>query len=335
MTMPPFPYLITIGVYNEAGELVRTIARSATSGPMGQILLSTGATVNIDPSKPNIDSMTSESPLNIYMPGINTPENPAGTGTLFNWNSITDANQTAGSGIYYIKFEQLDQYGHTNVVIKEISMMSVQQYVEVSIFNSAGELVRTIRDYKDVSNTSISLKVGNNNTGMVVIEKGSNNINITYGTGLTDYVSWNGLNDQGIAVSSGNYEVQVNLVTNEGKQTVASKTIIVLSENSKYMGDVGIWPNPYVAKASVTKQVKFVWNPGTEDGWMNVTVYTIAGEKVRSFNAALQSGSLTWDLKTNDNSLVGNGYYVVVYESQNTSGRLDRKTLKMAILGNK
>jgi flagellar hook assembly protein FlgD len=327
--------MITIGVYNEAGELVRTIARTATSGPMGKIILSSGAIANTDPTKPNVDTITSADQLNIYMPGMNTIENPAATGSLFTWKSITDANQLAGSGVYYIKFEQLDQFGHTDVVVKEISMMKVQQYVEVSIFNSAGELVRKMREYKDVSNTNISLKVGNNNTGMVIIQKGANNINITYGTGLTDYISWNGLNDQGIAVGSGNYEVQVNLVTAQGKQTVASKTIIVLSENSKYLGDVAIWPNPYVAKASLLKQMKFVWAPGTESGWMNITVYTIAGEKVKSFNSALQSGMVVWDLRTDDNSLVGNGYYVVVFESQNTSGRLDRKILKMAVLGNK
>ena len=330
----PYPYVLRIGVYNEAGELVRLIGVTATSNPISMVLLSTGA-VNTDPTKPNVDTMTSADPLNIYLPGVQTPENPVGGGTLFTWGSITDANQLTGTGVYYIKFEQLDMYGHTDVLIKEVTMMAIQEYVEISIFNGAGELVRTMRQNKDLSSTNISLKVGNNNTGMVVIEKGNNAINITYGTNLTDYMTWDGLNDQGLAVTSGNYEVQVNLVTPQGRQTVASKSIIVLSEKSTYMGDVAIWPNPYVDKTSVTKQIKFVWNPGTESGWMNVSVYSMIGEKVKSFNTSLQAGSVIWNVKTDDNSKAANGYYVVVFESRNISGRLDRKVLKMALLGQK
>lgn len=277
--------------------------------------------------------MISSDSLSIYLDGITTPDNPLGDGTTFTWNCNTDANQTVSSGIYYIKFEEQDVYGHTDVVIKEISIMAVQQYVEVSIFNSAGELVRTLKQNKDMNNTSISLKVGDK--GVVVLEKGGNNINITYGTGLTDYMSWDGLNDHGIAVTSGNYEVQVNVVTDQGRSTVVSKTITIISENAPYIGYVSILPNPYVGSESQTKQIKFAWVPGQETGSMNVTVYNVIGEKVKSFDAPLQTGYVLWDLKTGDDSKAANGYYAVVFQSKNSAGRLDRKTLKLAIMGKK
>ena len=326
--MPPYPHVLNIGVYNSAGELVKTIGSTVTSSDIGQIILSTGG-------QTDVDMMTSANPLNIYLVGVQTPSNPGGGGTNFTWDSTTDANQLAGSGLYYIKFEEQDIYGHTNVVIRTITMMTVSQYVEICIYNSAGEKVRTIRDDKDVSNTSISLKVGINNMGMVVIEKGTNNINITYGTGPADYVIWNGLNDQGLAVSGGNYEVQVNMVTIQGKITVATESIVVMNEKSPYMGDVSIQPNPYVNSASASKQIRFVWAPGTDTGWMNVTVYTIIGEKVAAFNTTLQSGSVVWNLKTEDNSRAANGYYVVVFESKNINGRADRKMAKLVMLGKK
>ena len=333
-TTPPYPYLLRIGVYNSAGELVRFLGVNATSGPMGDILWSSNGQTDPAGMSPTVETMTSDTPLHIYLPGINTPSDPTALGTFFNWNSITDGNQVTGGGVYYIKFEELDIYGHTNVLIKSISMFVVEQYVEVAIYNSAGELVKTIKDYKDVSNTSISLKVGNNK-GMVIVEKGVNAIDITYGTGLFDYVTWDGLNDQGLAVSSGSYEVQVNLVTNQGRTTVATKTITVLSEKVSYMGDVSIQPNPYVHSASLTKTIRFAWIPGTETGWMNVTVYNIAGEKVVSFRTTLESGSVVWNVKTGDNSKAANGYFVVVFESQNRTGRLDRKIEKLAMVGKK
>jgi flagellar hook assembly protein FlgD len=302
---------------------------TATSNDIGQIILSTGG-------QTNVDMMTSANPLNIFLVGVQTPSNPGGGGTNFTWDSTTDANQPAGSGLYYIKFEEQDIYGHTNVVIRTITMMTVNQYVEVVIYNSAGEKVRTIRDYKDISNTSISLKVGTNNSGMVVLEKGSNAINITYGTNpATDYITWDGLNDQGLAVSGGNYEVQVNMVTSQVRSTVATKSIVVLTEKAPYMGGVSILPNPYVNSESASKQIKFAWAPGTDTGWMNVTVYTIIGEKVTGFDAPLQAGYVVWDLKTQDSSRAANGYYVVVFESRNINGRMERKIAKLVMLGTK
>jgi len=326
-TSPAYPYLLTIAIYNEAGELVRSLGSSPTNDTIRKIILSTGG-------QTDVTLMTTQYPLSIYLPGVETPETAGSGGTGFEWNSANNANQIIGSGVYYIKFEELDMYGHTNVLIKEITVMVVQEYVEVSIFNSAGEKIKTIRDYKDVTNVKISLKVGKDDNGQVYVVKGNNNINITYGTN-NEYVIWDGLNDQGNAVGAGSYEVQVNVVSTQGRTVVAAKSIVLLSEKTSYMQSVSILPNPYTTSILGLRQIKFVWVSGTETGWMNVTVYNMAGEKVRTLNATLESGSVVWDVKSADNSRISTGYYVVIFESKNSTGHFYRNIAKMAILGKK
>jgi hypothetical protein len=314
--------MLTIGVYNEAGELVRTVADTPTEEMIGNIQFL------INSQQDKNGTMTTDNPLQILLPGLQTPNTPLGQpDTSYFWNATTDANQQVSSGVYYIKFQQTDGYGHTNVVIKEIDVLNTNQYAEVDIFNSAGEKVRTMYVYKDVSNTQLTLKAPD----VIPIDSNGNTVTITYGTGLTDYLTWNGLNDQGVLVQSGTYEVQVNLVTNQGRTTVASKTVIVLTQTKKFTGDVEIWPNPYVGGKNVAKQVKLVWVPGLDTGTMNVAIYNLAGELVRQWTADLQAASIVWDLKTGDESDAASGLYVVVFKVKDTLGSVTIKTLKMTL----
>ena len=324
-TPPPFPYVLTIGVYNEAGELVKTIVSTPTEEMLGDIDL----LINNQPAN---GAMTSDNSLQILLPGVQTPSTPLGQlDTSYFWNSSTNANQQAASGVYYIKFEQTDGYGHTNVVIKQINVLNVSQYAEVDIYNSAGEKVTNMIIYKDVSATQLTLKVPN----IIPIDSTGNTVTIIYGNGLSDYVNWNGLTDQGNLVQSGTYEVQVNLVTNQGKTTVASKTVEILTQSGKFSGNVEIWPNPYVGAKTIAKQVKFVWVPGSTMGTMSVNVYNIAGELVRQWTADMQTGFVTWDLTSNDGADAAEGLYVVVFQIKDNLGSTTIKTLKMTIQSKK
>jgi hypothetical protein len=318
--------MLSIGVYNEAGELVKTVADTPTEEMLGNIEYLINSQQNTS------GSMTTDSPLEILLQNIQTPGTPVGQmDTPFYWNCTTDANQQVSSGVYYIKFQQTDGYGHTNVVIKEIDVLNTNQYADIEIYNSAGERVRTMMIYKDVSTTQLTLKVKD----IIPIDSTGNTVAITYGTGLTDYVDWNGLNDQGSLVQSGTYEVQVDLVTNQGKTTVASKTVVVLTQTSKFSGNVEIWPNPYVGGKGIPKQLKFVWVPGTTTGNMSVSIYNIAGELVRQWSVDLQSASIVWDLKAADDvSSVASGLYVVIYQIKDSMGNQTVKILKMTLQNN-
>jgi hypothetical protein len=124
-------------------------------------------------------------------------------------------------------------------------------------------------------------------------------------------------------------------VTNQGKVTVASKTVEILTKSSKFSGDVEIWPNPYVGGKTVLKQVKFVWVPGATMGTMNVRVYNITGELVRQWTADMQAGFVVWDLTSNDGADAAEGLYVVVFQIKDSLGSTTVKTLKMTIQSKK
>ena len=159
--------------------------------------------------------VTNKQVLEIFMGGLETPES-IGTGhTVFEWGATNNAMQDITNGAYYIKIEQKDEYGHSNVLIKEIQVIKIEEYVEVNIYNSGGELVRVIKENRSSSTDRVSLKIDD----MLIIDKNGSDLSLVYGEGVGEYIRWDGLNNQGKAVSSGTYEIQV-IVKNVQGQTI-------------------------------------------------------------------------------------------------------------------
>jgi len=261
-------------------------------------------------------------PLSIYLPGMITPDDMGQTGTVFTWDGTTNAMQPAASGSYYIKIEQVDTYGHVAVLIKDFSVMQVEQYVELLVYNSAGEIVYDYKQYTTAPN-NVTLQLAD----IIPVQKsGNNNIQVVYGPGLTDYINWNGLNSNGVAVGSGTYEVKIISRTLEGTEVTASKTVIVLSEGSKYLDNIKAYPNPYTGTGVLT----FAWT-SSYPGRIIIRVYNISGELVRTLGGDLAAGSLTWDCTTGAGNSVSQGYYVAVLTSTDTQGYINQKMVKFVI----
>jgi flagellar hook assembly protein FlgD len=309
--------MLVIGVYNEAGELVHTITQQAVSAPMTTAAFSVGADNNPSTLIPGV-------PLSIYMPGLVTMYNQTQQGTTFNWDGNTDAGQPVASGNYYIKFTQKDTYDHTTVLIKEFAVLHAEEYVQMDIYNSAGELVRTIRK-NTVPPDRMSLTVED----VLVVQKDGSDVSINYGPGLSDYIKWDGMNNDGVAVQSGTYEIKMTSRTLNGTVSIISKSVMILKEGSKYMGDVKAFPNPYYGTNSMT----FEWS-GAGMGEMNVAIYNIDGELVRNLQGRVEAGSITWDGKTSNGGKIGTGYYIAVFQSKNIDGYVEKKKLKIAVMGN-
>ena len=315
-TMPPFPYLIEIGVYNEAGELVRTIAMSPVSSALTTATFSAGT--NLDPN-----TLIPGEPLNIYLAGMNTPDNIGSAGTVFQWDGKTDAAQDVASGKYYIKITQRDTYDHTTVFIKDFAVLHAEEYVEMNIYNSAGELIRTIR-HSTVPPAKLELKTED----VMIVEKTGSDITINYGPGLTDYLKWDGKNNQGVAVTSGAYEIQLTTKTMSGTVAFAAKTVQILSEGNSYMGDIKAYPNPYLNIGRLT----FTWS-GFGVGDMSVNIHNINGELIKSVHGRVENGSVTWDGKTAGGSRASQGYYICIFKAKNFDGYVEQKRLKIVLLG--
>jgi len=318
-TLPPFPYTITVGIYNQAGELVKTVAETLTNNSMGNV----NFYLNGDMDR-FTDTLTTDSHLGIYLPGVETPDTMGSPGSMFNWYSDNNALQTVDAGVYYVKVTQKDEFGHTNVVTRQIQIIKAEEFVELKVFNSAGELVRTIREHKKTEGSNISLRVNE----VMIIEKGGSNFTIRYAEGTDDYLQWDGLSSHGVSVSSGVYELQVVVKTFGGQSVLASKSITVLNEGDEYLEDIQMHPNP--VNTFNHSSARITWT-GAGAGDVKVSIYNMKGELVRQFASKLETGYVDWDLKTQDNSSAATGMYIILVEAHNNEGYFDRKHIKAGV----
>jgi flagellar hook assembly protein FlgD len=315
-----YPYLLTITIYNEAGEIVRVIASEPVSAPITEVEYYAAGEAN-----PEV--ITGDSELEIRLPRVETPSTYGTGSTTYYWNGINAQSQEVGTGVYYIKVETLDQYGHTTTVIKDITVARADEYVELNIYNSAGEIVRSIRKEKTVYTGSVSL---NSLGDRIIFLKEGGEATIKYGNNIGDYIMWDGKNQDGEIVSSGIYEVQVILKTKTGVVSEASKTVTVLREGKIYIKEVRAIPNPYVAGSG--GKIRIEWElESAEEGEVEIRIYNVAGELIRRIEGKLSAGSIEWDLKTEKKHYASRGIYIAVMEAKNAEGYKDRKIIKLAI----
>jgi flagellar hook assembly protein FlgD len=271
------------------------------------------------------DILSPGADLDIYIPGVETPSTIGKGGTTFIWNGTTDAMQPVGSGIYYIKIEQQDSYGHTDIMTKQITDLNIQEYVELNIFNSSGEVVRSFRNYGAAIPDKFVLTVPDT----LGIQKSGTHIPIQYGTDpALDVIYWDGCSSQGISVAPGTYEVQIIVKKNSQASYVAgSKTVVVVNEGMKYFGDVKIYPDPYVGTGSIT----FAWEPsGT--GWITIHVRNVAGETVATLKAKLEDNKVVWNVSTPQGNPAAHGLYICDFTARNSQGYIAIKRLKLFIM---
>jgi flagellar hook assembly protein FlgD len=324
-TQIAFPYVLKISLYNSAGEIVKVLVNQFTNKQISNIqFYANGVT---DPA-----TITDNQPLEIYLPDVETPDTQGnGVGTVFTWIANNAQSQDALQGTYYIKIEQTDAYGHTSAFIKDISVLRMEKYVEMNIYNTAGELVRTIR--KDNAST-LSSKLDLDLGGTIVIDQFGTPVNLKYGTNLGEYMTWDGKDSKGKIVQSGTYEVQMIMKTDQGLTIESAQTVIVLREGKKFIDQVIIQPNPYNEKPG-PGYITFKWSFLTagETGRVIIRIYNIAGELVYKTEGDLANNvtGITWDMKIDRNSHLSRGIYTCVLEAKNSTGYVERKMQKMAV----
>ena len=266
--------------------------------------------------------------ITITLNGVETPFNIGEGHSSFIWDGKNDQAQFVSNGPYYIKLEQLDEYGHTTSLIKDIQSIRYEEGVEGRIYNAAGELVKVIRDTTGVKADKVALKIQD----MIVLEPGNSKIKLYYNE--DQHLEWDGTNEAGLAVSSGTYEIQVIMKTAEGKVIEASKSVIILIEKASYLADPIIAPNPANHKYGKTV---IMWDPAAifgmaaAKGVMELRIYAVTGEMVKEIRCGLQDGMTVWDLKSESGALVANGVYIVLLEAVREDGQINRKKIKMAV----
>ena len=316
-----YPYLLTITIYNEAGEVVRVIASEAVSAPVTSVEYYAKGVTN-----PSV--ISKDGKLEIRLPRVETPSTFGTGSTTYYWDAINAQSQEVDTGVYYIKIETLDPYGHTTTMIKDLTVMRIDEYVELNIFNSAGEIIRKIRQEKNVITDTVTLdKLGDR---LIFTKDGQETI-IKYGNNIGDYIMWDGKNQAGEIVSSGIYEVQIVLKNaKDGVISEASKTVTVLREGKLYIEELKAIPNPYIKGSGGI--IRFEWIlQSIETGDVSIRIYNVAGELIRKLEGDLGAGNILWDLKTEERRLASRGIYIAVMDAKNNEGYKDSRIIKFAI----
>jgi hypothetical protein len=316
-TTPSQPFIIIAEVFNETGEKVAVIGAASADSNFNtmEILFEGHETSVYDPDS---------GALVVRLPGVKSQSTP-GDALEFTWNGDNQNGQQIGNGVYYIKVTTTDQFGHNDTLIKEISLLRSDVYTWISIYNSAGELVRRLE--KPVAPASaVKMDIGD----VLYIGNDSGGIKLNYTD--SEFFDWDGRNALGRPVSSGIYEIALKAKAADGTIIEISRTVTIMSgEQANAPGDIKIYPNPCVVGENGPTGVTFAWSspaPGT----VNIKIYNIGGELVRVIKADMAAGSAVWDLKTPAGSNVNSGLFITVVEGISANGSRRVKTAKLAIV---
>jgi len=299
-------YTVRINVYNEAGEIVKTILLTKFSEPIRDVTLESS---------------------NVLL-SINDKINIVYQGTVIGtWDGTNNNGEEVSNGKYYIKIDNLDPYGSIDSVSQLAMVARHLAHIKVNIYNESGEIIRhldsmvadavTITKSLTLSSSTISpsYQGGPNST---------TNITLADGTILT----WDGRNDQGQIVSSGQYFIEVRSNDGQGGDATITKQISVIHQGLAVgSGLVTVYPNPLSERVNGSI-INFAPNSSTPVS-LKIRVYTLAGELVqKDLQSNLGDAVLTWDFTGKG---VASGLYLAVIEVRDGLGGLQRQITKIAI----
>lgn len=284
--------------------------------------------------------------LPTYMTFVSFGNPPAGTVTVYNSN--TDLIQWTlpsplSPGIYDLTYStRLGGFAPANVPLvnrAELTGSNVTPItssapvtvignftVRVNIYNSAGEVVRSIAieaSTQPINNISLS-----QSNQITTLQGPGSSINIIF----DGYVigTWDGNNNQGVPVSNGSYTVQVDNVGQTGVVTSVSQKVTVNRSLSN------IAANVYNAAGELVRTLYYLVDDPLGSNMTNVTLssnvlqpsLSLANNSPGAPNLATiliqTSGTpvtLTWDGTNNDGSVVTPGEYTIQIHWNDGSGQ--------------
>ena len=296
-------FQVKIGVYNEAGELVKYIYVQELSQEITNFNLL---------QNPTITSLNGK--VYVYVDGQ----------MIATWDGTNQNGTPVSNGTYYVKVDNVDSLGVDTSVSEEVTVSRSIASVEVDVYNEAGEVVKHLYAYADdPGNMNLSTIAWS--TGVIQpvasgtpTANGSNQLTLTFPNGVT--VVWNGTDDSGAVVTDGTYEVSVHWQDGKGGDQVITKDVVVENRPGNLgVGTVYVGPNVVQpGKQSVTVGIQ---NPGMVFN-LATSVYDTAGELVRV--PVISSGP---NLTNLDVSKLADGLYLVVVNLTDGNGHFFQKQI--------
>lgn len=310
-------YLINVGVYNGAGELVKTLSNFSFGTSISNLTLVNGALQKDD-----------QKTLILYQ-GV----------TIATWDATNSSGQKVTNGTYFIKTNSTDALGMTTTVTQTVSVSLEDSILRITVYNETGEEMKRWNqaDIAKLLGTEIVLPAGAYDVGTARISSsvlllstaGGNGAFLTITLGSGQAITWNGTADNGDYLSPGNYfmEFQSSQPHSRDQQVVLPIHI----ENNGVNGINGVLLAPNPVNLKQTTQAKFLINIASSQVTdVRIKIYTVAGELVQTLTGAPGgSGSVVWDLS---GGTIASGAYIAVAELNSVNGVIGRKSLEVVVI---
>jgi hypothetical protein len=288
---------LQVRLFNSAGEQVAVLAQN-----LGLYTEPTGMTIQ----SPTLASG--------QMEVINLP----GTGQSITWVGVNGQGQPLQSGVYVISAAIQNADGVVQTLSASVTILRAMGDVTVSIYNSAGEMVRrwTLPDNGDgMSRQPIP-------GGVTAYAPGGAPLAIQWGSQAGDLVAWDGSGGNGQRVQSGSYLVQVQRDDSQGRLESMEQDLLVINPRPGGAGKAMAVPNPAGRGTSQVLLIAAAASSGTGlKGW----VYDLAGERVAGLSVKAP-GVLCWEIAS-----AANGVYVAVLEWTGPDGAAMLSRVKLAV----
>jgi flagellar hook assembly protein FlgD len=304
-------YTVKVGVYNEAGELVESLPVNQYSQAINSFNLSSGSITQV--SGPG-------SATTILFAGV-----PIGT-----WSGTDSLGNPVGNGEYYVKVDSTSNMGVDTSVIQPVIVNRSVFKVSLKIYNEAGEAVKTLYLYTSnpVAGTANQLQLSASSieptSGPVT---GSIPAQLTIGINNGTTIVWDGTQDNGGVVPSGQYFIEASEQNGTGGETIMTAHVMVVSDTANAgMGNILAEPN--LLNGVTGYQVTF--SSAVPGLTLDYRVYDAAGELVigKMPGDGAGSSSAHWDATGKASGL----YFAVVDAINAQGGQIGYKILKIVVV---
>ncbi|HJT24202.1 MAG TPA: hypothetical protein VJ873_06470, partial [bacterium] len=295
-------YTVRVGVYNEAGELIKSLQVMQLSQAVNSLTLEDSQITHLTGTG---------SRILLYFHGL----------LLGIWDGTNAAGDPVSNGVYHIQVESVDAYGVATTVTQEAVVSRQLAQVSAAVYNEAGEVVKHLSGWVDDASGATMDNVVLSAAAFQPGSEGSlKQLQIFIeSSGASVTLSWDGTDDQGGYVTSGAYLLSIHWYNGQGESSNISKSVLVTGKSST-RGQVVAGPNLLRLSSGQTR-VGFV-DPAGSGSTLKVRIYTLAGELTAVIEGEAQTGRASWNA-----SGKASGIYLAEVEKKNANGVLGGKQL--------
>ena len=238
------------------------------------------------------------------------------------WDGTNADGQPAANGTYQIKVDNVDSFGSVTSTTQQATVNRSLYKVTVLVYNSVGEVVRHLYSYTDdpglATVNGVQLSTDVIKPSYAPAAGVPSELTISLGNGTT--LVWDGRNDTGSFVQTGEYFLEIHSTDGTGGNATVTKEVSV-QEGNTGLKDVVLEPN-LVDLSKGSGAVTFMGPQGV-NLTLRASVYTLAGELVTVVDGTPGTGTIGWSA-----SGLASGLYLAVVEVRDNNGAFMGRQIK-------